>query len=71
MKFIFKSIITVVAAIVLLFGFLYFYTGGMTSVAEDFFAAVTAEKPDQANSMLSNYITDDSAYIYGYLKTMA
>lgn len=64
MKFIFKSILTVVAAVVLLLSFLYFYTGGMTRVADDFFAE---ESTDQANSFLSSYTVGYSAEIHSYL----
>ncbi len=69
MKFIFKAIATVVVLVVFLFGFLYFYTGGMTRVAEGFFAAVSEGEQEQANSQLSDYVVDDAASIYSYLES--
>ncbi len=69
MKFLFKAIGTVVLLVVFLIGFLYFYTGGMTRVAEDYFAAVAAGEQDQAVTLLSDYITADAASINDYLES--
>jgi hypothetical protein len=67
MKFILKAIGTVIGAVVLLFGFLYFYTGGMTHVAEDFFESVSKNELDDANKLLSSYTVNDAESIYSFL----
>ena len=68
MKFIFKTVGTVIAAVVLLVGFLYFYTGGMTRVADDFFESLTAEQHGQATALLSDFTIENSGVLYSYLE---
>lgn len=67
MKFIGKAILVVVGAVVLLVGFVFFATSGMTGVADDFFAAVDEQDYPEAESMLSDYVKADAAQIYSYL----
>jgi|GEM_PF-3671072 len=62
---------TVVGAVVLMIGYVYFYTGGMTSVADDFLVAVTAEDYNAANQQLSSFTISDAPIIYSYLKKNA
>ncbi len=69
MKFIFKAVGVIVASVVLLFGYLYFYTGGMTRVADDFFASLTSEQHGQATALLSGFIQDDSTNVFSYLES--
>ncbi|MGJ8664270.1 MAG: hypothetical protein ACSHWU_11485 [Marinicella sp.] len=67
MKFILKAITTVAVVVALLLGYLFFYTGGMTRVADDYFEAITAGESNQASTLLSDYVVVDADSINDYL----
>ena len=67
MKFILKAIGTVIGAVVLLIGFVYFYTGEMTDVADDFFESVSKNELEDANNQLSSYTINDAVSVFSYL----